>query len=65
MGCPTHHPSRIDSPVLQVHDHYREDLTYDNVRYTVLGTIKDESEAPKYLKLNVSDSGIAFERQMI
>ena len=53
------------SLVLQGHDHYREDLTYDNVRYTVLGTIKDEAEAPEYLKLTVSDAGISFEWQMI
>lgn len=53
------------SLVLQGHDHYREDLTYDNVRYTVLGTIKDEAEAPEYLKLTVSDAGISFDWQMI
>ena len=51
--------------VLQGHDHYREDLTYDNVRYTVLGTIKDESNAPEYLKLNVSESGISFDWQIL
>ena len=53
------------SLVLQGHDHYREDLTYDNVRYTVLGTIKDESDSPEYLKLNVSDEGITFDWQLI
>ena len=53
------------SLVLQGHDHYREDLTYDNVRYTVLGTIKDEAEAPEYLKLTVSDDGISFDWQLL
>lgn len=53
------------SLVLQGHDHYREDLTYNNVRYTVLGTIRDESEAPEYLKLNVSDAGIGFDWQLL
>ena len=53
------------SLVLQGHDHYREDLTYGNVRYTVLGTIKDESDSPEYLKLNVSDEGITFDWQLI
>ena len=34
------------SLVLQGHDHYREDLTYGNVRYTDLrGTVADN---PKY-----------------
>ena len=53
------------SLVLQGHDHYREDLTYDNVRYTVLGTIKDESSSPEYLKLNVKNDEIGLEWQMI
>ena len=53
------------SLVLQGHDHDREDLTYDNVRYTVLGTIKDESSSPEYLKLNVKNDEIGLEWQMI
>lgn len=53
------------SLVLQSHDHYREDLTYGNVRYTVLGTIKDESSSPEYLKLNVKNDEIGLEWQMI
>lgn len=53
------------SLVLQGHDHYREDLTYGNVRYTVLGTIKDESSSPEYLKLNVKNDEIGLEWQMI
>lgn len=46
--------------VLQGHDHYREDLTYKNVRYTVLGTIKDESDSPEYLKVSVSNEKISY-----
>lgn len=53
------------SLVLQGHDHYREDLTYDGVRYTVLGAIKDEVEAPEYLKVNVSQETIGFDWQVI
>ena len=53
------------SLVLQGHDHYREDHTYGNVRYTVLGTIKDESSSPEYLKLNVSDTEISFDWQLL
>ena len=30
------------SLVLQGHDHYREDIVYDNVRYTILGAILDK-----------------------
>lgn len=46
------------SLVLQGHDHYREDLILKDVRYTVLGTIKDEAEAPEYLIVNASDTGL-------
>lgn len=53
------------SLVLQGHDHYREDLTYDGVRYTVLGAIKDEVEAPEYLKINIGQDNIELEWQMI
>ena len=53
------------SLVLQGHDHYREDLTYDNVRYVVLGTIRDESVAPEYLKVNVNREGVSLDWQLI
>ena len=43
--------------VLQGHDHYREDLTYANVRYTVPGAIHDNTKAPEYLKINMSKDG--------
>ena len=49
------------SLVLQGHDHYREDLTYDNVRYTVLGAISDKSEPAEYLKMKVDSDGISFD----
>lgn len=53
------------SLVLQGHDHYREDFTYANVRYTVLGTIKDSSKAPEYLKVIVNHNNIGLEWQYI
>ena len=51
--------------VLQGHDHYREDLFYDNVRYTILGTIKDESDKAEYLKVNVNADKISYDWQLI
>ena len=53
------------SLVLQGHDHYREDLTYDNVRYIVLGTIRDEAKAPEYLKVKVNEKGLSLDWQLI
>ena len=53
------------SLVLQGHDHYREDLTYDNVRYTVLGAIQDESAEPEYLKVHVCPERIDLDWQYI
>ena len=53
------------SLVLQGHDHYREDLTFDNVRYVILGTIRDESKAPEYLIVEASPSGIKLDWQLI
>lgn len=58
--------SRHDvSLVLQGHDHHREDLTYGNVRYTVLGTIQDDAKSPEYLKVYVSDDKINLDWQLI
>ena len=53
------------SLVLQGHDHYREDLIYDSVRYTILGTIKDESDKAEYLKVNVNADKINYDWQLI
>ena len=53
------------SLVLQGHDHYREDLNYDNVRYVVIGTIRDESESPEYLKIKVSPGKLELDWQSI
>ena len=53
------------SLVLQGHDHYREDLTYDNVRYTVLGAINDHMADPEYLKVYVNQDGINFDWRTI
>ena len=53
------------SLVLQGHDHHREDLTYDNVRYTVLGAIKDGMDRPEYLKINVNQEGLQLAWQYI
>ena len=53
------------SLVLQGHDHYREDIVYDNVRYTILGAILDKSEAPEYLKINVTNDEILLDWQYI
>lgn len=53
------------SLVLQGHDHFREDLTFDNVRYTILGAIKDGFDDPEYLKVNVSTDEIHLDWQHI
>ena len=47
--------------VLQGHDHYREDLNCNGVRYTVVGTIRDEAADPEYLKVKVKPDGITYE----
>ena len=49
------------SLVLQGHDHFREDLTYADVRYVVLGAISDVIEEPEYLKISVSKDSIDLE----
>ena len=51
------------SLVLQGHDHYREDLNYGGVRYVVIGTIRDESQSPEYLKVKVSAEGVSLDWQ--
>ena len=53
------------SLVLQGHDHFREDLTYGKVRYTVLGAIREDAQAPEYLKITVSKDKISLDWQLI
>lgn len=47
--------------VLQGHNHKREDITHNSVRYTVLGSIEDKAENPEYLKINITPSGLAYQ----
>ena len=51
--------------VLQGHDHYREDFTCDNVRYTIVGTIRDGFEKPEYLKIHITQDGIKYDWQVM
>ena len=53
------------SLVLQGHDHYREDIIYNDVRYTLLGAISDKMESPEYLKIEASQDGIRLDWQVI
>lgn len=50
---------------LQGHDHYREDLTFGGVRYTIVGTIRDDVDKPEYLKIGVSNSGIEYQWEYV
>ena len=45
---------------LQGHDHYREDLTLDGVRYTIVGAISDDIERAEYLVITMSNSGAEY-----
>lgn len=45
---------------LQGHDHYREDLTFGGVRYTIVGTIRDEVDKPEYLIVRMSATGVEY-----
>ena len=51
--------------VFQGHDHYREDLTYRGVRYTIVGAIKDKGAAPEYLKVTMSKDTVRYEWVML
>lgn len=53
------------SLVLQGHDHYREELIYNNVIYTILGAITDESESPEYLKVEVNSEGMHLDWHLL
>lgn len=49
------------SLVLQGHDHYREVLDCDHVRYVVIGAISDKSETPEYLRIEASSEGLTLD----
>lgn len=53
------------SLVLQGHDHHREDLTFGDVRYTVIGAIHDEIQYPEYLKVIVRSDDMELDWQSI
>ena len=46
---------------LQGHDHHREDLTFGGVRYTIVGTLRDEAEEPEYLCVRILKEGCEYE----
>ena len=50
---------------LQGHDHYRDDVMFKGVRYTVVGTMRKEAEKPEYLCIRLSDSGVEYEWRYI
>ena len=52
------------SLVLQGHDHYREEVTYDNVLYTIVGTISDSSKAPEFLRVEATPEGIQLDWEL-
>ena len=45
---------------LQGHDHYREDLMFGGVRYTIVGTINDDAKRAEYLVVRLSNEGIEY-----
>lgn len=47
--------------VFQGHDHFREDVWYRGVRYTLVGALEDAAEHPEYLKVTASDNGLGYE----
>ena len=49
------------SAVFQGHIHSRNDLWFRDVRYTVVGALKDGTESPEYLKVKVSAEGFGYE----
>lgn len=51
--------------VLQGHDHYREELTYKGVNYTVVGAIADRVEDPEYLKVEVRPAEMHIDWHLI
>lgn len=53
------------SLVLQGHDHYREEIIHEKVRYVVLGTIRDEAMDPEYLIVKSDADGLSLEWKLI
>ena len=53
------------SLVLQGHDHYREELVFNDVMYTTVGAISDNSNAPEYLILSVNDDKIEHDWHLV
>lgn len=51
--------------VLQGHDHYREELTYKDVNYTVVGAIADRVDNPEYLKVEATPLGLGLSWQIM
>lgn len=51
--------------VLQGHDHYREELTYKDVNYTVVGAIADRVDNPEYLKVEATPLGVDLSWQIM
>lgn len=45
---------------LQGHDHHREDLLFAGVRYTTLGTLRQESSHPEYLCIRITGEGMEY-----
>lgn len=46
---------------LQGHDHHRDDLSFRGVRYTIVGTLRDEYPEPEYLCVRISGNDIEFQ----
>lgn len=46
---------------LQGHDHYREDVFFDGVRYTIVGAIRYEIEKPEYLCVSISRNKVEYD----
>lgn len=45
---------------LQGHDHHRDDLVFRGVRYTIVGTIRDEVDNPEYLCIRISGDNVEY-----
>ena len=46
---------------LQGHDHHRDDLSFRGVRYTIVGTLRDEYPEPEYLCVRISGNDIEYQ----